>query len=93
MSAGYEPLLPATIEVDLDDLTVQADNSFRIWLRFESGAYMALDIPPESEGHQQIVDAFTDVVSVRLGRLGEHGVLITGLTAVDSEDQPEESDS
>jgi hypothetical protein len=90
MSAANEPLLPATIEVDLDDLTVQGDNSFRIWVRFQSGEYLALDIPPETEEHKEILDTITDAVSTRLVRLSEHGVVITGLTTVP--DDREESD-
>jgi hypothetical protein len=89
VSSGNDPLLAATIDVDLDDLTLQGDNSFRIWLQFETGAHLALDIPPDSEGHQEIVDTVSEVVGVRLRRLGRHGVVITGLTGVDDE----ESDS
>jgi hypothetical protein len=87
VSGGNEPLLPATIEVDLDDVTMQQDNSFRIWVRFEESSYLALDIPPDSDGHREIVEALSDIISVRLGRLGEHGVVITGLTSHEDEDE------
>jgi hypothetical protein len=86
VSSANEPLLPATIEVDLDDIGVQRDNAFRIWVRFEGGGFLALDIPPGSDGHREIVETISDIASKRLGRLGEHGVVITGLTTVEAPD-------
>lgn len=89
MSRGDELSLPAPLEVDIDEFSLQGDNSFRLWLRFHDGAYLALDFQPGSEGHDVIVDAVAQAFDERLRRLGQHGIVVTGLTTYE-ENQSEE---
>jgi hypothetical protein len=89
MTAANQPVFPVPIAVDLDDITVLNDNTVRIWLRFDGGAFLALDFMPGSEEHDEILEVMTDVISERLGHLGQHGVTIVGMTTADD---PEEDD-
>ena len=94
MSAENEPVFPAPVEVDLDDLVLLTSNAFRLWLRFEDGRYLALDFRPGSEPHHQLLDVLTEVVTERVGLLGRHGVVITGMTGNELEgDKSMEPDS
>jgi hypothetical protein len=73
------PVLPAPIEVDLDDFYVARDHRFRLWLCFENDARIALDFVAGSDEHQAILDTLTSIAIERLGRLGSEGVAVTGL--------------
>jgi hypothetical protein len=93
MSSENAPVFPAPIEVDLDEFNLLGDNSFRLWLRFENGSYIALDFQLESEAHRRILDVLTQVVSERLSRLGRHGIVITGMTEIEEEDEEKDESS
>jgi hypothetical protein len=81
--------LPSPLQVDLSEFSTLGDNSFRLWLRFEDGEFLALDFQPGSEGHEVILDVLGEVSDQRLRALGGHGILMAGMTEA-SEQQDEE---
>ena len=67
-------------DVQLDDIEVFGDNTWRIWLRFDGGVYVSLDFAADDAESQQLFALLSNVASARLRELGERGVAINSFT-------------
>ena len=67
-------------DVQLDDIEVFGDNTWRIWLRLDGGVYVSLDFAAEDAETRQLFALLSDLASARLRELGERGVAIRSFT-------------
>ena len=83
--SDFAPEIPAPAEVELHNFSLQKDNTFRLWLRFDDRSYMCLDIPPGSEAERRTHDFIAGIATEMLNRLGNRGIVITGVTEPEDE--------
>jgi hypothetical protein len=78
------------IELELHCVFLTKSGAFRVDVRFDDLSYLTLDFEPGSDGHAQILDTLTRVLTRELSRIGERGIAIVGMTAVPDESEEDE---
>jgi hypothetical protein len=68
------------IELELHRVFLTRAGAFRVELKLDEDSWLNLDFEPESEGHLQLTDTLTRVLTRALSRIGERGVAIVGMT-------------
>jgi len=67
-------------DVELDDIEVFDDNTWRVSLRLEPGIYVSVDFGPDDDETGRMFTLLSEIASGRLHDLGERGVAIRSFT-------------
>ena len=75
-----EPAFPDPLEVRLDEVELQADNSLRVGFELDTGELVTIELSPSSDEMARVIDVLTEVATASLHRIGNRGFRVVGFT-------------
>ena len=75
------------LDVTLYDVKLQEDNTFLMFLDFPDGTRMGLEFADGSSMVDELLELLTRHATKTFAELGARGVVVSGLTPVESEDR------
>jgi hypothetical protein len=77
-------------EAQLDRVSILADNSIRVDLRFLDEMWLSIDFAAGSDLAQRLLSLINDAVNERLTELTERGLIVAEYSTPEAEDEDDE---
>jgi len=82
-----DPTQLPPIALEVYDLEILKNNAVWVRLQFDDGSYLGLEFAPDSPLSHDLLGLLERAANEMLGRLGQRGVMLTGFTAPEVEEE------
>jgi hypothetical protein len=72
-------------DVELADIEMFGDNTWRIWLKVQDRVYVSIDFERDDPATRRLFEVLTEAANERLRQLGEQGIHIKDFTPEEEE--------
>jgi len=75
------------VDAEIHGIDLMSDNCFRLTLKLEDESYLELQWPPDTPEYDRVLEFISALASDRLAVLGGRGIVITGPTEKEEDDE------